>query len=133
MFLVPIFPLGLAGTVRVPRAAAAQGNVEPAVHRIMGMLKEMQMTSIANNGNEIDFTAPLFQPGSNWHTIIQFGSGRISVEPRDGELAIKYRLSSVKMLIGIGLMVGALGLFSVAAGNSHFDRELLVSLSIGWA
>ena len=90
------------------------------------------MTSITNDGNEIRFTAPLFQPGSNWHTIVQFGSGCITVEPGEYDLAIHYRLSSIKMLIGIGVMVGALCLFGVAEGKSHFDQELLVSLSIGW-
>jgi hypothetical protein len=132
MFIVPFFPFGLMGTVRLNDVPSAQGHVQPMVHRIMDMLQDLQMKSVEAEGSEVHFTANVFQPGSNFHVLVQFGSGVIAVEPRDGELLVKYRLSSLKMLAAVGVMISGLGLFTVATGKP-LDHELITSLAIGWA
>jgi hypothetical protein len=132
MFIVPFLPFGLMGTVCINDVPAAYGHVQPLVHRIMDMLQELEMKCVEAEGSEVHFTANMFQPGANFHVLVQFGAGVITVEPRDGELLVKYRLSSLKMLAAIGVTIGGLGLFSVATGKP-IDHELLTSLAIGWA
>ena len=118
------------GTVRLTDVPSARDPEKQAVTRIEQMLRDVGAKSVDATNSSVQFTSYVFQPGSNWHSVVPF-EGQLTLAAADGELAVHYRLSSIKMMMVIAVMVSGLLLVSVAMGKDIYPG-FWANFAIGW-
>lgn len=106
------FPFGLSGSIRLRNIPSPDSLVKPAIDRIEDMLDDAGATFVDCEGSEVQFKAGLFRQVWNWNILVPFGSGRIRIETHASSLLLKYRLSTIEMLVAVIAMLGLVWLIA---------------------
>jgi hypothetical protein len=130
-----VFPVSIGGSIRLRRLPATEDAVERVISRIETLLDDASASSVVTEGSCVAFTAGLFGRGMwNWNILLPFGSGRLWVERRKASLTVKYRFSTVQMLLIVTAMMALVVLLAFPAQPDP-GKALAKTLNfaaIGW-
>lgn len=102
-----MFPTSFEGTIEM--RALESTEVDLVLNQIEQALKAERATAISRTGNTVSFRAGLFRLVMRENVLAQVGKGEIEVLPGSPG-TVKYRFSSVQMLLITTLMAGFMGI-----------------------
>jgi len=126
-----MFPVSLSGSVRI---ANAHARAQAAAARIVDMLDEKADTGARAQGSEVVFErVPLFGM-SRTNILGPFNAGSFQVETEDTALRVRYRLSTMRLLLFVTGAVGAIAGFDAWIRLAHHEdwREAVWVFAAGW-
>jgi hypothetical protein len=94
-----MFPLGIAGRIRVPCPDDAAACAEAVMQKLQRMLNDASATTVDRRDQGLAFTAAMFRLVWSTNILVPFGWGEIAVEARDREVRVSYRASTVRMVM----------------------------------
>jgi hypothetical protein len=114
-----MFPVSVSGSIRVRNLGNPAPFVKPATERIVDMLDAAYASDVWPEDAEVRFKTAFFGRGSNWNILAPFNSGTLTIEPEDTSLRVRYRLSTVRMLL---FVTAAVGLISAIPAWQELSR-----------
>jgi hypothetical protein len=100
--------------------------------RVDDMLNKAGVKVLYRRNGSIMFRAGIFRLVSGWNILLPFSSGRIDVQDNRDSIHIKYKLSTLELLIGVTLMMIV---FLATASHKNFNftmTQRMWLLVFGW-
>ena len=131
-----MFPIDASGSIRLGGLGNPMPFVKPVTERIVDMLDERGASEVWTEGNTVHFRRALFAggPGGNLNILLPFNSGAFSVEMEDLSLRVRYRLSTLRLMLIVTGMVTILFGFMISSnlkGGENWQSAAGVA-GIGW-
>jgi len=87
------------------------------------MLDDALASNVSIEGKIVRFTVALWRPTGNWNLLVPFNAGELEIETAIDGVWVRYKFSTVRMLLVVTAKVGGLLALVVA-----FNRDMMNNL-----
>ena len=128
-----MFPIDVAGSIRLRNLTNPSRDIEPVAERIADMLDEAGASEVWLEQDAVRFKRGLLAGSvwsSSWNILVPFDSGSLRIETEDTSLRVHYRWSMLRLM----LIVTALMVVVFALGIQHhikrpIDRQAAINIA----
>ncbi len=132
-----MFPIDVSGSIRLRDLANPSNSIKPVADRIVAMLDEAGASEVWLEQNVVRFKRGLFGGGvwsTGWNILAPFDSGTIRLDTEDTSLRVRYRWSTIRMMLIVTGLMAVVLVPSVQHNVKHpVDWQLAIKFAgLGW-
>ncbi|HEX4862007.1 MAG TPA: hypothetical protein VFV07_12275 [Rhizomicrobium sp.] len=94
-----MFPISLNGSIRLHDLGNPTPYAARVRERLVDLLDEANAYDVAEEGDAVRFKIAFFGGGGRYHPLAPIDRGRFEIEIEDTALRIRYRLSTLRLMV----------------------------------
>src|SRR3569832_1686009 len=132
-----MFTIDVSGSIRLRNLTNPARDIKPVAERIVDMLDHVGASEVWHEQDIVRFKRGLFSRGGwsgSWNILVPFDSGSLRIETEDTALRVRYRFSTVRMMLIITGMMAVLFALGLQHKINHpTDWQVTLKFAgIGW-
>src|ERR1700733_10126720 len=114
-----MFPIDISGSIRLRDLGNPAPFAGPVRERIVDLLDEANASGVSAEGDAVEFKTKLFDGPGRYHPLAPFDAGTFLIEAEDTALRIRYRLSTMRILLIVSVFAAAIFLAAELSNSSR--------------